>query len=429
MENSATWTTCSLICIWLHVVCGIAPNLVYEWDTIDLVWPNSSFREDYIRTNKFIAENNAVNGIKIYNNTIYLTIPKLKDGIPVSLLVIDNGTLKSPSLRPFPSWAMHDDKDCTKLNLVQSMEIDPYTGYMWIIDTAWVPRTNLSIADKCPSKIVIWDLNKNVEVHRHTFPSGVTGLGLFYLNDIVLDFDESSARWAYISDTLGHKLIVYDYKLDNSYAFSHPSMKPDPAYSQITIGGVQNNYAPLGINGIAMASDLKYVYYCPLAGIGLYRIATTILRNGKSTDSDFDKGVFHVGDKKVQSDGLYYSQKHDLYYSTLGLRSVFQWKMTPSCDTVKAGEQVEITKDDRIAWVDSFSFDDSGYLWFVSNNINSGPNETVEGQSEYFVWKIYVNDSSYLYFNFNNENQTCCATKNFSLAVLILLTCFLVRFV
>jgi hypothetical protein len=54
---------------------------------------------------------------------------------------------------------------------------------------------------------------------------------MYYLNDIVLDFDHSTARWAYISDTLGHKLVVYDRKNDHSYAFTHASMKPVPLYA------------------------------------------------------------------------------------------------------------------------------------------------------------------------------------------------------
>ena len=304
------------------------------------------------------------------------------------------------------------------------MEIDPHTGYMWILDTSFVPRRGINIADQCPSKLVIWDLKNNVEVHRYTFPSSVAGQGMHYLNDIVLDFDHSTARWAFISDTLGHKLVVYDRKNDHSYAFRHASMKPVPLYANITIGDVTNAYSPLGINGIAMSSDLKNVYYCPLAGIALYRIPTSILRNNGSTNSDFRKGVKHVGNKDVQGDGMYYSQKNDLYYSTLGLRSVKKWPMTPKCNTVTAGYRTDVVKDIRIEWVDSFAFDDKGHLWFVSNNLNTHfTNGTTEGKSNYFVWKVFVNDTSYLHFNFESD-QTCSALISYGFTFLIVLSLF-----
>jgi sugar lactone lactonase YvrE len=420
--------------IWIFIVVQLCvslvygdyiANTVYEWEKVDLVWPNDTTRDEFIQGNIFIAENNAINGIKIYKDQVYLTIPKLKDGIPFSLVAVqDNGT-KTPQLRPFPNWNMHIGDDCAKLRLVQSMEIDPHKGYMWILDTSFVPRRRgVNIADQCPSKLVIWDLNNNVEVHRYTFPSSVAGQGMYYLNDIVLDFDHSTARWAYISDTLGHKLVVYDRKNDHSYAFRHASMKPVPLYANITIGDVTNAYSPLGINGIAMSSDLKNVYYCPLAGIALYRIPTSILRNNGSTNSDFSKGVKHVGNKDVQSDGMYYSQKNDLYYSTLGFRSVKKWPMTQKCNTVTAGYRTDVVKDIRIEWVDSFAFDDKGHLWFVSNNLNTHfTNGTTEGKSNYFVWKVFVNDTSYLHFNFESD-QTCSAPISYGFTFLIVLSLF-----
>ncbi|XP_063421658.1 protein yellow-like [Mytilus trossulus] len=406
-------------------LCSVKPNIVYEWETVDLVWPNSSVKDEYIQSKKFIPENNAINGIKMYKDSIYLTIPKLKDGVPFSLVKVQNDTSKNPLLSPYPNWDIHLEGDCSKMRLIQSMEIDPYTGYMWIIDTSFVPRASINIADQCPSKIIIWDLENDVEIHRHTFPSSVTGPGMFYLNDIVLDFNRNkTARWAYISDTLGHRLIVYDRELDISYAFSHPSMKPVQEYASITIGNVTNVYSPLGINGIAMSSDLKNVYYCPLAGVGLYRIPTALLRKSSSSDSDFSREVIHVGNKMFQSDGIYYGRKHNLYYSTLGPRSVYQWSMTPISDNVKPGRQTVIAQDDMIEWVDSFAFDESGYLWFVSNNLNTHfSNDTVKGSSNFFVWKLFVDDSSYLRFSDDTSSAASCSL-DFFVCMLILLCSF-----
>jgi hypothetical protein len=70
---------------------------VYEWEKVDLVWPNDTTRDEFIQGNIFIAENNAINGIKIYKDQVYLTIPKLKDGIPFSLVVVQDEYIPCPA--------------------------------------------------------------------------------------------------------------------------------------------------------------------------------------------------------------------------------------------------------------------------------------------------------------------------------------------
>lgn len=383
------------------------PTIVYEWETVDMDWPNETIRQDYYQNNKYQPKNNGINGIKLYNGTVYLTIPKLKDGVPFSLVEVKHDRTNSPLLQPYPNWDIHMDGDCSKFKLIQSMEIDPYTGHMWIIDTAFVPRGAVSVPDPCPKKLVIWNLRTNTEVHRYSFPSSVIGLGMSYLNDIVIDFDTNrTARWAYISDTLGKKLIVYDRLLDASWAFSHQSMNPETQYGSITIGNVTSNYGILGINGIALSSDLRYVYYCPVAGITLYRVSTKILRNKLSTATDFANDVKSIGSKRYQSDGIYYGQKHNLYYSAQGPRSVFRW---PVLDGPGALSRHTAAFHNRIEWIDSLAFDDDGFLWFVTNNLNTFFTEGGHnGTSNYFVWKVFVDDASYLKFGTDTSSAVTC---------------------
>ena len=102
--------------IWIFIVVQLCvslvygdykANTVYEWEKVDLVWPNNTTRSEFIQGNNFTAENNAINGIKIYKDQVYLTIPKLKDGIPFSLVAVQDDGTKTPQLRPFPNWNMY----------------------------------------------------------------------------------------------------------------------------------------------------------------------------------------------------------------------------------------------------------------------------------------------------------------------------------
>ena len=114
-------------------------EVVYQWNLIEYEWPNSSWRDEQISNGNYIPKNSAINGIKLYKDNVYVTTPRLKKGVPSTLNVIvkneDRNATESHMLRPFPSWDMQKLGDCNALQLVQSMEIDINTGYMWIVDT------------------------------------------------------------------------------------------------------------------------------------------------------------------------------------------------------------------------------------------------------------------------------------------------------
>ena len=115
-------------------------EVVYQWNIIEYEWPNSTFKEQEISRGNHEPENSTINGIKVYNDKVYVTTPRLKTGVPSTLnVIVENQQPGNTSvqyvLRPFPSWDMQAWNDCNALQLVQSMEIDVNTGYMWIIDT------------------------------------------------------------------------------------------------------------------------------------------------------------------------------------------------------------------------------------------------------------------------------------------------------
>ncbi|XP_052772743.1 major royal jelly protein 3-like isoform X2 [Mya arenaria] len=328
-------------------------------------------------------------------------------GVPSTLNVVVKNESDFPILRPFPSWEMQELENCEALQRVQSMEIDPHMGHMWIIDTGY--RANMSdIAinplGKCPPKLIIYDLNKRQEVHRYIFPPTVAGTGLFYLNDIVLGFADGKARYAFISDTLAYKLVVYDYVENTSYAYSHPTMVADRQYMNITIGN-DTITAITGINGIAMSPDFKYVYYSSVAGVGLHQIKTSVIVNAKGDNAAFAANVRTLGEKVAPGDGLAYGSNHNLYYSALGPNAIFKWEVGKDAgserdfDNVKLTSHSELVSDSRMQWVDTMSIDEQGYLWYTTSRLNKLFSEAGVQHTEpnFFIWKIYVGERNYMY--------------------------------
>lgn len=258
--------------------------------------------------------------------------------------------------------------------------------------------------DSCPAKLIIYDLNTHEEIHRYIFPRLTVGYGLFYLNDIVLGYSENQARYAFMSDTLDYKLVVYDYKEDISYAYTHSNMRADEQYINITISNMTLTGIITGINGIAMSPDFRYVYYSSVAGVGLHQIETSVLTSAEGNSGAFAAAVRTIGEKVSPGDGMAYGSKNNLYYSALGPNAVYKWDISADLDqsgdfnTVPLISQSELVSDPLMQWVDTLALDDKGYLWYTTSRLNKffSSDGVVHHEPNFFIWKIFVDDDHYL---------------------------------
>lgn len=261
---------------------GNGAQIVYKWTKLDYDWPNDQDRQNYIRNRSFIVQNNIITGIKVFQKRVYVSVPRWRQGVPATLNEVVINSKGEAILKPFPNWSMQEIGNCNAFQYVQSMEIDPNTGQMWIIDTGSTnTRDTSGGTSRCNAKIIIYDIETKRIVQKHIFPENVVSKGRNFLNDLVIDYVDGQAKFAYISDAFkgDPKLIVYDFVRDKSYFFQHKSMYPLNGYFEIVTGNKLRWNATIPIDGIAMSPDFKFVYYCTLADRNLYRIATHILRS------------------------------------------------------------------------------------------------------------------------------------------------------
>ena len=293
--------------------------------------------------------------------------------------------------------------DCDSLQFTQSMEIDPARGYMWIID---VGRTNIfpvdgDVSNKCPPKLVIWDLNHNLEIRRHVFPNDVVSHTTNFINDIVVD---PPSGFAYISDASGKgAVVVYDYANDRSHRLEHPTMNLEPNATVVTING-KNSTHLVPIDGIALSADRTQLFYCALAGFYVHQLPTEV---AKQPGANLEGRVRTVGRKSSQSDGLAFARSN-LYYGIFSLNSVYKWEIAKDMsgqnvpiDKVTMATQTQLARDDvRMQWQDTFGFDHEGYLWVMANRLQQfqrgDMDFTGKNGANFVIWKIFVNESSYI---------------------------------
>ncbi|XP_060574161.1 protein yellow-like [Ruditapes philippinarum] len=363
-------------------------EIVFELATVDYEWKTEWEKQTLLFNGNYVVENNIITGIKVHKDDVFVTVPRWRQGVPSTLNVLVPRTGKSPVLRPFPSWEMNKIGDCDAFQYVQSMEVDPNTGYMWIIDIG--KGSPLPSQKNCPPKLVVIEIATKKMIKSYTFPANVVSPVSNFMNDIMLDYVQGQARYAYITDTRDAKLYVYDVINNMSYFFVHETMKAQPL-----IPGLQDNLISAPIDGIAMSADFKFVYYTPLTTHKLYAVPTSILRN---KSSEFGRHVINVGNKSGGSDGMVCGQR-SIFYAGFEQNAVYK-ATVPKNDVVSMGtETLLVANNSSVVWVDTFGFNGTD-LWFVANKLNYFNKHKMSfsgNVTNMFIWKINVDENSYLY--------------------------------
>ena len=114
------------------------------------------------RNIKYVEKNNILGNVRLYKDTFYVSVPRYLEGVPATLNTIKTTKIKindafSPILHPFPSLEDNLIGDCTSLQNVLALEIDPFER-LWVVDSG-----NAEVFEKkskCTAKIQIYQLCK-----------------------------------------------------------------------------------------------------------------------------------------------------------------------------------------------------------------------------------------------------------------------------
>lgn len=233
------------------VVCLKNYDIYYQWKTVEYDIPSNV----KLNSSEFIQENNFIATLKIFENRIWITTPRYRRGVPVTLSTVPYKNFnfwweqylsfhnKSPKLKPFPNYEMNKVGDCNALQMVHSMEIDQF-GRLWVVD---VGRVNIleeifqegPTINVCPSKLVIFDVTngRNDIIFTYVFTDKVVPHASNILKDFQVACETREDCWAFISDLTSNRLVVYDHKNKQSWTAQHPSMAPHPDKINFSING------------------------------------------------------------------------------------------------------------------------------------------------------------------------------------------------
>ena len=374
-------------------------QVIFQWNTIDVVWPSEEDQQYAIAHGDYIRANNFISGVKLWKGKMYLTMPRWRDGVPVALAVTSStpvNRVTAPSLTAFPSWEMQKVGDCTAFQYVQSMEVDPM-GRMWVIDSGRVAPLAIETKPGCPPRLAILDLEKNGEVLlSYEFPQHVARHETAYLNDIVLDHEDGGLAYITDSDREDPGIIVYSLRNNTSWKIRHDSMKAKPEAVRFMVAQTLVN-VPIPVDGIALmpvSSNDRKIYYSPLSSFHVYSLPTHAL---KSNSSNVDQHVQELGAKNSQTDGMMMSSTGVLYFGLLADDAVAMWN-TKTTTSLPTGQRVISRDHERMQWPDTFAFDEEGYFYCVTNSLQNVLNNRVNvSQPNYRVVRSKIGVKSYQY--------------------------------
>lgn len=354
-------------------------KVIKEWEFINFTWPDPATYKQAVQTKSYQPENIIIAGVMYYDDFYYLSLPRMKEGVPVTVARVPTSGDPTPLLEPYPSWEMNLLGDCNAIQNSQNVEVDA-KGRMWIIDSGRTSTLSKTPTATCPPKLVIYDIPQKKVLIKYEFPEDVANKSNAYLYDLVVDDDNSDA-YAYISDNSGRDpgIIVYSLKNNSSRKLRHPeSMRADQAAREFKVDGISIT-APINIAGLALGPNIqstnksltiqedRELFYSPLSSKHLYSISTAILKNFSNAAPDFSPPVRDVGLKSSQTDGMIMDDTGILYYGLLGDSSVGKW----DSQTPFASGQKVISRDAAfIQWPNSFTFDLSGNLILLTNRLH-----------------------------------------------------------
>jgi sugar lactone lactonase YvrE len=294
------------------------------------------------------------------DDRIFLCFPHWADPIAFTVAEVKDGRPE-----PYPSEAYNHE-----LTSVQSVYVDA-RNHLWILDTGSV---NFGLVAPNAAKLIEFDLANNQPMATITFPPDVV-LPRSYTNDVRIDLNRGKQGMAFITDSSSggsNAIIVVDLDSKKSWRKlnDHPSVKPDPAFLGFVEGqplykdgGGGNPRKPFtaGVDGIALSSDYKRLYYSPLASRHLYSVAVDPLTDPKVNDQDTANTIIDHGDKGA-SDGLETDDKGRIYVTNYESNSIAQYDPDGYFETV--------VSDTRLLWPDTLSIGANGYLYVTSNQLH-----------------------------------------------------------
>ncbi|CRK87272.1 CLUMA_CG001074, isoform A [Clunio marinus] len=378
----------------------------FAWKELDFAWPSEEAKQEAIRSGKYIESHNLPLGLDIWQDKLFITVPRWKSGVASSLNYVKLSELeRSPVLYPYPCWEAHDlphdvpstegdanygggrtdAKGAEKVENILEKNNETIVSTFRIrideCDRLWVMDSGLadilgSPKQLAPNSIAIFDLNTNKLIRRFIIPADQVKEDSFFAN-IIVDTQTSHCgdAFAYLPDLGSYAVVVYDFKNDHSYRVKHNFFHFDPLQGDLTVAGVNFQWTD-GVFGMALGKPTnehgdRTVYFHALASTKEFSVPNTVLKNETfATSNDAYFAYTLLGDRgpKSQSTAEHYDDKTDvIFYTQINRDAVGCWNINKPFTPENQG--LVDSDSDALVFPNDLKVDNDGTLYVLSDRM------------------------------------------------------------
>ncbi|XP_030749438.1 protein yellow-like [Sitophilus oryzae] len=359
------------ICLFLDEVCAQKLQKYFEWNIVDFEYRNENLRVQDFLSKKLQLENALPVGIEIWNEKIFITVPRWKEGIPSTLNYVPiNSGLRNPPLISYPDLKSNELGNCEDgLSTVYRIHVDE-CDRLWVLDTGTfgIEDTTQNV---CPYALNIFDLRTDRRIHRYVFRTEDTNSRTFIAN-IAVDLGKNcDDAYAYFSDELGYGLIVYSLKQDTSWRFEHSFFMPDPLKGDFNIDGLNFQWGQEGIFGLSLtprqANGNRVLLFSPLASNREFAVSTDILKNSsKVSDSYKDFYALEERGKDTHTTSRVVSKDGIQFFNLIDQNSIGCWDIRKPYSPENIAV---IERNEELIFPADIKVDRNNYLWVISDRM------------------------------------------------------------
>jgi sugar lactone lactonase YvrE len=269
--------------------------------------------------------------------------------------------LADNSVVPFPNqaWSSKPEQKGIGLNTVLGLRADA-NGVVWMLDN--------SEGSGQPGKIVGWD-TENDELYQVIYlPQPIIAENSF-LNDLAVDLDNNAI---YLTDTasgVDSALIVVDLNTGFSRRVLEGDVSTRPEDISLIVDerviNMAGKPAKVGANPITVDPNNEWVYYAPMSGTSLYRIATIDLLDPSLSPEDLSSRVERYGDKPI-CEGITVDGAGNVYITSITDNAI---------GVVDATGAYQILYQDKklLSWTNGMAFSPDDYIYVTVSQLQNSP--------------------------------------------------------
>ncbi|PNF20871.1 hypothetical protein B7P43_G11191 [Cryptotermes secundus] len=389
-----------MVCLWSFLPCVVnlvlpsslieAKNTkledVFHWNLVDFNYPDDTSRRKSIMSKQFIPENNLPLGLDVWEDKLFVTVPRWKPGVPSTLNYVSlSGDNKSPKLIPYPDWnSNHLPTGRAEKGNITENEMHIISVFrvrvdacdrLWMLDTGMNDVVGEAQQLQDP-RILVYDLHSDFLIHSYTLKSSHIEEGSFFSNIIVdINANDCDGAFAYITDIYGYSIIVYSLRDDESWRVKHHYFYFDPLSSNYSVGGV-NFQMRDGIFSLALSAPhedgFKTAYFHPFSSTNEFSVSTKVFRNKTlATDPhNFDEFKL-LGSRgpNTQAGASFLDERSGvIFYTQVNLNGVGCWN-SKSKEYGPEYQYLVISDNETFIFPNDLKVDRENNLWVLTDHL------------------------------------------------------------